>query len=173
MNLRHIFSVALVAVVVLIAMPHSLLAADVAPQVVLNTHQAGPRQVETLTERSILRDYRFAWVNLSQALESNSNGVLNGLFDGTASAWLNGAVDSQRRAGLTTRYLNQSHKVEAVFYAPEGDVMELHDTAEYDLEILDGSKTIHNEHVVVHYVVLMTPGADRWVVRQLQSVQQF
>ncbi len=99
--------------------------------------------------------------------------ALNGLFDGTASAWLNSAVNSQRRAGLTSHYLNQSHKLDAVFYAPEGDVMELHDTAEYDLEILDGSKVIHNEHAVVHYVVLMTPGADRWVIRQLQAVQQF
>ncbi len=149
------------------------MAADVAPQVVLSTSKAGPRQVESLTQRSILRDYRFAWVNLSQALESNSNGALNGLFDGTASVWFNDAVNSQRRAGLTSRYVNQSHKLEAVFYAPEGDVMELHDTAEYDLEILDGSKVISNEHTVVRYVVLMTPGADRWVIRQLQAVQQF
>ena len=52
-------------------------------------------------------------------------------------------------------------------------MIELHDVAEYDYEILDGSKSIHSEHAVVHYVVLMTPGADRWVVRQLQAVQQF
>jgi hypothetical protein len=63
--------------------------------------------------------------------------------------------------------------VEAVFYAPEGDVMELHDTAEYQLQLLDGSKVIHDENVVMHYVVLMTPAADRWVVRQLQAVQRF
>jgi hypothetical protein len=25
----------------------------------------------------------------------------------------------------------------------------------------------------VHYVVLMTPGADRWTIRQLQAVPQF
>ena len=63
--------------------------------------------------------------------------------------------------------------MEAAFYAPEGDMIELHDTAEYDLQILDGDKTIHSEHAVVHYVVLMTPGADRWVVRQLQAVPAF
>ena len=34
-------------------------------------------------------------------------------------------------------------------------------------------KAIHNEHAVVHYVVLMTPAADRWVIRQLQGVPQF
>ena len=82
------------------------MAADVAPQVVLSTSKAGPRQVESLTQRSILRDYRFAWVNLSQALESNSNGALNGLFDGTASAWFNDAV---------TAFKNNSSKNGAFF----------------------------------------------------------
>jgi hypothetical protein len=68
--------------------------------------------------------------------------------------------------------VDQNHRLEAVFYAPEGDVMELHDTAEYELRISDGGKIIHDEHVVMHYVVLMTPGADRWVIRQLQAVPQ-
>ena len=139
----------------------------------LNTSKAGPRAVENLTERALLRDYKFAWVNLDAAMESGSAAPLSGLFAGTASTWLNDAVASQHRNGITSRYLNQSHKVDAVFYAPEGDMIELHDTADYDLQILDGSKTIHNEHATVHYVVLMTPGADRWVVRQLQSVPEF
>ena len=149
------------------------LAADSGPHVVLNASKAGPRQIESLTERSVLRDYRFAWENLAEAMESSSTAPLNTLFAGTASTWLNDAVSSQHRSGLSSRYLNQNHKLEAVFYAPEGDVIELHDTAEYDLQILDGSKAIHEQHAVVHYVVLMTPGADRWVIRQLQSVPQF
>lgn len=148
-------------------------AADTTPQVVLNTSKAGPRAVEALTERAILRDYRFAWVNLDQALASNSTSPISGLFTGTASAWLDDAVASQQRTGITSRYMNQNHKVEAVFYAPEGDMIELHDTADYQLQVLDGSKTIHDEHVVMHYVVLMTPGADRWVIRQFQSVPEF
>jgi len=150
----------------------SAAAAD-APRVVLNVSKAGPRAVEPLTERSLLRDYKFAWSNLALALESNSEGPLNGLFVGHASGWLHQTVKNQEKNGLTSRYLNQSHKVEAVFYAPEGDVIELHDVAEYDYQILDSGKAIHNEHAIVHYVVLMTPGADRWVVRQLQSVEQF
>ena len=143
------------------------------PQVVLNASKAGPRAVEPLTERSLLRDYRFAWSNLALALESSSEAPLNGLFVGNASRALHQAVQSQEKNGLTSRYLHQSHKVEAVFYAPEGDVIELHDLAEYDYEILDVGRAIHQEHAIVHYVVLMTPSADRWVVRQLQSVQQF
>jgi hypothetical protein len=152
----------------------SAVAADsAAPQVSLNVSKATPRSVEELTEKSILRDYKFAWVNMSHALESNSAALLNGSFAGTAQDWLNNAISSQQHNGLTSRYLNQTHKVDAAFYSPEGDVIELHDTAGYDLAILDGSKSVHNEHVVLRYVVLMTPGADHWVVRQLQSVPQF
>jgi len=147
--------------------------ADSAPDVILNATHVGPRRIEPLTERSVLRDYKFGWANLAQAFQSNSAGALNGLFAGTAITWLTDAVQSQIRAGLTSRYLNQHHKLYAVFYAPEGDLIELHDTAEYDYQILEGSKTIHTEHAFVHYVVLMTPGADRWVIRQLQSVPQF
>lgn len=145
--------------------------ADSGPDVTLSTANVGPRKIEPLTERSVLRDYKFGWANLAEAFASNSTGAVNGLFAGTANTWLNDAVNSQIGAGLTSRYLNQHHELDAVFYAPEGDLIELHDTAEYDYQILDGSKTIHAEHAVVHYVVLMTPGADRWVIRQLQSVQ--
>jgi hypothetical protein len=153
--------------------PANVFAADSTPHVTLDVTKASPREVETLTQRSIVRDYKFAWANLDLALESNSGGPLNGLFVGPANTWLTDKVTSQRQYGITSRYLNQAHKLDAVFYAPEGDVIELHDTAEYDLEILDGSQTIHSEHAVVHYIVLMTPGADRWVVRQIQSVPQF
>ena len=143
------------------------------PEVTLNATNVGPRKIEPLTERSVLRDYKFGWTNLAAAFESNSTSAVNGLFAGTAQTWLNAAINGQIRSGLTSRYLNQQHKLDAVFYAPEGDLIELHDTAEYDYQILDGAKTIHTEHAVVRYVVLMTPGADRWVIRQLQSVQQF
>ena len=147
--------------------------ADSAPHVVLNTSKVGPRSMESQTETVILRDYKFAWTSLEQALESNSTAPISGLFTGTANTWLTNLVASQRSSGLSSRYLNQNHKVEGVFYAPEGDMIELHDTADYDLQIFDGGKTIHDEHVIVHYVVLMTPGADRWVIRQLQAVPQF
>ena len=148
-------------------------AADSALQVALNTSKAAPRVMEPLTERSILRDFTFAWESMTRALASNTTGPLNGIFDGNARAFLNDTIHGQQKSGLTSHYGNQSHKVDAVFYSPEGDLLELHDTAEYDLEIHDGSKTIDSQHVIAHYVVLMTPGADRWVVRQLQAVPQF
>ena len=154
-------------------MAPSLRAADSSVKIQINVSQAGPRAVEDQTESVILRDYRFAWNSLAQALEFNTLDPLEGAFVGTAKKWLTDTVISQRGSGLSSRYSEQNHKLEAVFYAPEGDVMELHDTADYQLQILDGGKAIQDQHVVVHYVVLMTPAADRWVVRQLQAVPQF
>jgi len=139
----------------------------------MNVSHAGPRAVEPLLERGILRDYRIAWISMAHALEFNAADALSGPFVSTARDTLMNNVSSQRRSGISTRYLNQNHKVEAVYYAPEGDVIELHDAADYQLQILDGGKLIHDEHVVMHYVVLMTPASDHWVVRQLQAVSQF
>ena len=147
--------------------------ADAAVQVRLDAKQAGPRAVEPLTERGILRDYRFAWTGLAQALEVNTLDPLEGAFAGPAKDWLGQTITAQQHSGLSQRYSDQNHRLEAVFYAPEGDVMELHDTAEFQLRIMDGGRVLHDDHVVIHYVVLMTPGADRWVIRQLQAVSHF
>ncbi|PYX32788.1 MAG: hypothetical protein DMG77_02280 [Acidobacteria bacterium] len=160
--------------VVLVAVSASpLRAADSSAKVQLNVDKAGPRAVEAQTEQVILRDYRAAWTSLAQALEFNTLDPLEGPFVGTAKKWLTDSVTSQRSTGLSSRYSDQNHKLEAVFYAPEGDVIELHDTAEYQLQVSDGGKSIQEQHMIVHYVVLMTPAADRWVIRQLQAVPQF
>jgi hypothetical protein len=151
----------------------NLFGADTPVHVQLNTNKAGPRTVESLTQQGILRDYRLAWTSMAQALEFNTSDPLEGPFAGEAKHQLVEAVNQQQHSGLSQRYTDQNHRLEAVFYAPEGDVMELHDTAEYQRQVLDGGRIIQDEHVVMHYVVLMTPGADRWIVRQLQAVPQF
>lgn len=158
---------------VCLSSPSSSFAADSDPEVRLDAKNAGPRAVEDLTQQRILRDYRFAWSSLARAAELNTLDPLQGPFVGEAKQWLSQLISSQMQSGLSHRYLAQNHKLEAVFYAPEGDVIELHDTAEYQLQVRDGEKTIYDRHVVMHYVVLMTPGADRWVIRQLQAVPQF
>jgi hemin uptake protein HemP len=157
----------------LLASSPSLYGADSAVRVELDSTKAGPRSVESLTEQVILRDYRFAWTSVAQALEFNTLDPLEGAFTGESKQALSRSVTNQQRSGLSQKYVDQNHKVQAVFYAPEGDVIELHDTAEYELQILDGGKLIHEEHVVAHYIVLMTPAADRWMVRHLQAVPQF
>jgi hypothetical protein len=142
-------------------------------QVQLDAKKAGPRAVESLTEHAIVRDYRIAWSSIAHALEFNVIDPLEGPFAGDAKRMVKETVASQQKSGLRQRYLDQNHKLEAVFYSPEGDVIELHDTVEYQQQLLDGGKLIQDQHMVLHYVVLMTPSADRWVVRQLQAVPRF
>jgi hypothetical protein len=147
-------------------------AGDAAVQVQLDSTKAGPRAVESLTEQGIIRDYRLAWTNMSRALEFDNLDPLNGSFVGEARQWLRRTITNQT-PGLSQKYVEQNHKLEAVFYAPEGDAIELHDTAQYRLQLFDGGKLVDDEPMVVHYVVLMTPSADRWMVRQLQAVPEF
>ena len=48
--------------------------------------------------------------------------------------------------------------------------MQLRDRAQVDLQVLDGGKVIHEESANLVYTVLMTPGADRWLVREMQAM---
>ncbi len=147
--------------------------AQVMPEVTLTVESASPRSVESLTEHSIVRDYTAAWQSLTEASEYDSPGRLDAYFVGTARLNLGKELNDQKKARTHVRYLNQEHRLKAVFYAPEGDVMELQDEAEYQMQVVSDEKVVHDEHVVVKYVVLMTPAADRWVVRQLQAVPNF
>jgi len=172
---RHIVRLAIAIVAVGLWPASAGLAADIPglPHVDLAVNAAGPRTVETLTVQSVVRDYQRAWQSLADSFRYGEPTLLSGYFVGPLRTTLSGKVTEEARSGLHSQYLNQSHKLEVVFYAPEGDVMELRDTAEFDLQIADGSKTISREKVVSHYVVLMTPSADRWMVRELQEVRNF
>jgi hypothetical protein len=139
----------------------------------LDITKAGPRKIEAQTEGRVLADYRLAWSGIAQAMSVNDSGPLEALFVGSAKKWLDEGIAGQRHSGVTTRYSNQSHNLQAVFYAPEGDLMELHDTAEYDTQVIAADTVIHESHGTHRYVVLMTPGADRWVIRELTEVAQF
>lgn len=172
--LKHLGRKPLAAIAALLFVFPLAAPADGPPVVVqLDATKANPRAIEDATRNRVLLDYRLAWSSIAQALGNNTLDPLQGLFVGAAQSWLAETVGQQRRSGLTTQYLDQSHKVEIVFYAPEGDVIELHDTAHYRMQMLDRGKPIHDEPVVQRYIVLMTPGADRWVIRQLQAVPQF
>jgi hypothetical protein len=144
--------------------------AQAPPAVKLTVESVSPRSVEPRTEQSLVRDYTAAWKSLADASESNTPALLNAYFTGAARTNFGREVTGQQKTGTHIRYLNQVHNLKAVFYAPEGDVMQLQDSAEYQMQIVSGDKVIHDEHVVVQYVVLMTPGADRWMVRQVQAV---
>lgn len=144
-------------------------ASDEVPRVQLNADNVGPRQIEDLTSKSIPRDYAVAWQSMEQALAENRADVLDAYFTGLAKDELKTRVKSQTASGLHTHYTDRGHKVEAIFYAPAGDAMELRDRAQLDMQVLDGGKVIFDEPVNLEYTVIMTPGADRWLVRQMQA----
>jgi hypothetical protein len=142
---------------------------DHLPRVQLNADNVSPRPIEDLTGKSIPRDYALAWQTLAQALASNKTGLLDGYFTGSAKQDFTKRINAQIKSGLQTRYTDRGHKLEALFYSPAGDVMELRDHAQFDMQVFDGSKVIYEEPVNAQFMVLMTPGADRWMVRQLQA----
>jgi hypothetical protein len=134
---------------------------------------AKPRTMEDLTRTAIARDYARGWDTLTQAYEAGSPAVLDAYFIGSARKDLGSSVEHQQKLGLQTHYQCREHHVKVVFYAPEGDLAELQDTANCQVQALDGKKIIDDQNVVLHYVVLMTPAADRWLIRQMQAVSQF
>ena len=145
-------------------------AAPEVPHIQFNSDNIGPREIEDLTSQSVPRDYGFAWQTMEQALKENRPGLLDGYFTGVARQDLRKRVTSQIKTGLHTRYRDRGHKVEAIFYAPGGDAMQLRDHVQIDVQVLDGDKSIYEEPLSIEYMVLMTPGADRWLVRQLQAL---
>ena len=169
--LRYSSIVVLLAVLACVVLVRELrvLAKENAPRVQLHADNLGPRSIEDLTSKSIPRDYALAWQTMEQALDENRPGLLDGYFTGIAKQDLAQRVHSQIKSGLHTRYQDGGHKLEALFYSPAGDVMELRDRAKLDIEIMDGGKVIYQEPVSIEYTVTMTPGADRWLVRELQA----
>jgi hypothetical protein len=139
------------------------------PNVQLNADNIAPRPIEDRTSEVIPRDYAHAWQTMIAALEQNRSDLLDGYFTGFAKENLTKLIADQKRTGIRVRYVDHGHKLEALFYAPAGDAMQLRDQARLEVQILDGGKLIHSEQISQSYLVLMTPGADRWLVRDLES----
>jgi hypothetical protein len=60
--------------------------------------------------------------------------------------------------------------VKAVFYSSDGAAMQLIDQVKLEIQTFDGNKLIDTQDSTHQYMVLMTPGADRWYVRDLEEV---
>ncbi len=153
--------------------PMTRVSADsIFPKVDLSADNIGPRPIEQLTSQVVARDYASAWMTMEQAVDDNRPALLDGYFTGWAKDHFSKLVADQQRTGLHTRYVDHGHKLEAVFYSPAGDLMQLRDRAQLEIQILDGDKVIDQQQVTQQYVVLMTPGADRWLVRDLRAVSE-
>lgn len=160
-------------IVVLIASLFIVYAAEkTGPTVELNASAAQPRQLEDVTEKAITRDYANAWKIMETALNENRTDQLGGGFAGIAQDKLEKRIEGQRASNLRTRIIDRGHKLEAIFYSPEGSALQVRDTAQLEIEYLDGSSVVHREQVTQKYLALLTVGEDRWKVRVLEEVPQ-
>ncbi|HEV7519958.1 MAG TPA: hypothetical protein VGP89_02585 [Candidatus Angelobacter sp.] len=146
--------------------------ADSKPSVQLNVKSAQPREVEEVTQNAIVRDYTLAWQAIGASLASNTVQPLNENFAGFALDKLTQRVKDQKQNGLTTRIVDHGHKVEAIFYSPDGAAIELKDTASIETQLLDGATVIHSDQAQIKYYAVMTGAEDRWKVRVLESAAQ-
>lgn len=145
--------------------------ADTKPAVQLDASKAAPREVEDNTQQAIIRDYSAAWKGLSTALANNSLAPLRENFTGFALDKLSQRINEQRQNGLTTRIIDRGHKLDALFYSPDGSAIELKDTATIETQVLDGGNVIHSDQAQVHYYAVLTGAEDRWKVRVLENTR--
>jgi hypothetical protein len=165
-NVLLAFSVA--SIMFVIAPQFTVAADDSLPQVSLNADNLSPRSIEDLTRKVVARDYAWAWQTMAQALEQNRVDLLDGYFTGVAKQSISQLIADQKKTNVRVRYQDRGHKLEGLFYSPAGDAMQLRDHARLAVEVIDGQRVMHSEEVSLQYVVLMTPGADRWLVRDLE-----
>lgn len=140
------------------------------PKVVLHAESLAPRSIEQRTGEMVTHSYAQAWQDLASCVDGNRTDLLNDFFTGEAKTRLVQLVAGQRKSGLRTHYEDHGHEVKAVFYSPDGGEMQLEDTAQVEMQVFDGQKMIYSSTSPRKYLVLMTPGADRWYVRSLESV---
>jgi hypothetical protein len=148
-----------------------LYAADPVSNVTFTSEHSQPRPVEDLTEKAIVREYSAAWQNLARALKDNNPDILQESFVGTAQEKFARQIEQQKAAGLSTNYIDRGHKMDVLFYSPEGSAMQFRDTANLEIQLLENGKVIHSEQVQQQYVGLMTVYGDRWRVRVLQAAK--
>ena len=136
------------------------------------TNAVGPRTLEKQTETAVVRDYLAAWRSLSAALDENRADLLDTDFVGTAKQKLTDTIHEQVRMGLQTRYRDTAHDLRLTFYSPEGMSLQLLDTVDYEVQIVDHGKVLSTQPVRARYVAVLTPTEVRWKVRVFQAEPQ-
>lgn len=140
------------------------------PKVVLSAESIAPRSIEQRTGEVVTHDYAQAWQDLAENLSSNRGDLLGDYFTGEAKTQFMKRIAEQKKNGLRTVYEDGGHEVKAVFYSPDGGEMQLEDRVHLGTRVYDGQKLIYSSDSTEKFLVLMTPGADRWYVRLLESV---
>jgi hypothetical protein len=140
------------------------------PEVHLDAAGLAPRPIEELTGTTIARHYALAWHDLAAALEFDRAEGLGEEFVGFARDRLIQRIGEQNQTGLHVHIADHGHHLKAVFYSSDGAAMQLLDQAQLEIQTFDGNKLIDTQSAPHEYIVLMTPGADRWYVRDLEEV---
>jgi hypothetical protein len=129
----------------------------------------GPRPLQEQTAKAVIQDYLDSWTSLRNALRENRAELLDRDFIGAVKDKLANTIKEQNAAGIHAVYQDRSHDLKILFYSPEGLSIELADTVEYDVQVLDHDKSIGTEQVRTRYIVVLTPTETRWRVRIFQS----
>jgi hypothetical protein len=132
----------------------------------------GSRQLEDLTATTVVRDYLQSWKAFRTALDQNQPGLLQQDFIGTALTKLDTTVAEQTKLGIHTHYVDRSHRLQIVFYSPDGLSIQLVDRVEYDEQVMQGSTVIGTQSVHARYLVVLTPSQTRWQVRIFQAAAE-
>jgi hypothetical protein len=110
---------------------------------------------------------------METALAENRVDLIDESFVGYAHDKLLSQVKEQRKSGLTTRYVDHGHQVQATFYSPEGSAVQLQDTTQLEVQILDGNTVVSTQTVTRKYIGVVTVVEDSWKVRVLDGVPGF
>jgi hypothetical protein len=153
-----------------IAVTCALTIAQAAPQVRLDADGLAPRPIEDLTGTRIVQYYARAWHDLASALESSSANNLGEEFTGLAKDHFTQRIAEQKQTGVHVRIVDHGHQLKAIFYSSDGAAMQLVDQAQLEIQTFDGGKLLDTQNATHQYMVLMTPGADRWYIRDLEEV---
>jgi hypothetical protein len=129
----------------------------------------GPRDLSEQTREAVVRGYLEAWQSMASALQQNRPELLDRDFVGTAKDKLLDTIHDQVTTGISTRYLDQSHDLQIIFYSPEGLSVQLVDNVDYQVQVIDRGKTQTTQKAHARYVVVMTPAEVRWRVRVFQG----
>lgn len=139
------------------------------PSVRVDAVSAGPRTLEDQTKTAVVRDYLLAWKNLNGALQENRADLLDASFVGVAKDKLADAIREQQAVGMKTQYHDLTHDLKIVFYSPEGLSIQLLDTVQYDVQVIDHDRVLATQHLRSRYVAVLTPTEVRWKVRVFQA----
>jgi hypothetical protein len=167
-----LMSGALLALSGAVPLLHKVLADDL-PQVKISATGVAPRILEQATGESLVREYATAWKNLATSLDENRTDLLNDDFAGTAKDRLTEQIAAQKKNGLHQHTVDHGHQVDAVFYSTDGSAIELRDTAQLEIQVLDGGKIVASNEATVHYLAVLTVADGRWKVRELVAVPEF